>query len=225
MRVALFSVPATRIGRRRGRPPSLSREEIARAALEEGLAALSLSSVARRLGVSHSTLYSYVTTRNDLVLAALDLAVGEHSWPQATLPWRELLETFADSLWSFLEAHPGMAVAVMEIAGMPSSVIGLLHRYAARLVECGFTSKDAMLALDFLVDLTVSTAIAMGSLDDKYDTPDGTRTRRELYQRAFFDLASVSPEIAEQTTWTGRGWLDDKLALMLDGLALRLPGR
>ncbi|GAA1829362.1 hypothetical protein GCM10009836_04040 [Pseudonocardia ailaonensis] len=207
------------LGRRPGRPPSLTREEVARAALAEGFDGLSMPGVARRLGVSHSTLYRYVTDRADLLVAALEIAADEHEWPAPDLPWRALLEAFAEALWGLVDSHPGMAEAIYGMTSLPDRVVVLLAGYATRLREQGFTSRDAVVALDFLVDLTFSTAIAMRGLDAVQDTPAGPRTRRDLHRES---LRTLSPELDEDSTWRGRGWFDDKLAIMLDGLQLRL---
>jgi AcrR family transcriptional regulator len=212
-------------GRRPGRPPSLTREQVARAALAEGFDELSMPSVARRLGVSHSTLYRYVTDRRDLVSAALDIAIAEHEWPSTDLDWRPLLEAFADALWALADAHPGLAEAALELTALPERVVALLGAYATRLRELGFTSRDAVVALDFIADLTFSTAITMRDLDAAEETPDGPRTRRELYRDSLRGLAGVTPEIDDDATWRGRGFFDDKLAIMLDGLELRLGRR
>lgn len=190
---------------------------VARAALAEGLDRLSMPGVARRLGVSHAALYTYVADRDDLVLAAADLAVAEHSWPDPGQEWRPLLESLADALWDLLAAYPGTARAVQTMRGAPPGVVGLLHRYAARLVECGFTRRDALVALDFVADLAVATSAGMAALDG----PAGAATRRDAYRAAFAGL----PELTDQATLTGRGWLDDKIAIFLDGLALRRSDR
>jgi AcrR family transcriptional regulator len=209
----------TSLGRRPGRPPSLTREEVARAALATGFDGLSMPLVARRLGVSHSTLYRYVADREDLVFAALEIAVEEQDWPAADLDWRPLLEAFADALWALLDRHPGMAETVLGVTTLPARVVGLLATYRAALRGAGFTSRDAVVALDFLADLVISTAAAMRGLDAVQETPDGPRTRRDLHRDS---LRGLSPELDEDATWTGRGWFDDKLAIMLDGLELRL---
>lgn len=212
----------TAVGRRPGRPPSLTREEVARAALAEGFDGLSMPGVARRLGVSHSTLYRYVADRADLVAAALEIAVTEHEWPSPDQDWRPLLQAFADALWSLVDAHPGMAEAVQATASLPDRVVGLLRAYVTSLRAHGFTSADALVALDFVVDLTFSTAVAMRGLDTVEETPAGPRTRRDLHRDALRGLADVSPEIDDDATWRDRGWFDQKLAIMLDGLATRL---
>jgi hypothetical protein len=106
--------------------------------------------------------------------------------------------------------------------GTPPAVAALVGRYAAALGDAGFAAEDALLALDFVVDLTVSTAVMMGDLDRVHQTPDGPRTLRELHQRGLDQLAALAPGAAGEM-WTGRGWFDRKLAVLLDGLSHRLP--
>lgn len=206
----------SRVGRKPGPTPTLTRDDVARAALEEGVGAMSMPSVARRLGVSHSTLYRYVHDRDDLVLAALDLAVREFEWPAADLGWRELLVAFADALWRFLERHPGMAEAIQSAPGMPDRVTELATAYGVKLRADGIGARDAAVAIDFVADLTIATEIAMRGLGRTFDTPSGRRSLRELYQESWPDLG------ADESVLHGRGFLTDKLTLMLDGLAGRV---
>ncbi|WP_051795272.1 TetR/AcrR family transcriptional regulator [Kibdelosporangium aridum] len=208
-----------RIGRKTGRPPSLTRDDVARAALEEGVATLSMPSVARRLGVGHSTLYHYVHDRDDLVLAALDLAMREFDWPPADIGWRELLTAFADTLWRFLQQHPGMGEVIQSAPGRPSTIPELATAYLARLRAEGLTDRDAATALDVIADLTISTDLAIRGMSHALATPRGRRSLQDVYQDAWARLT-------EHTTDHGRGWLDSKLALLFDGIASRLgePG-
>ncbi|MEU5691908.1 TetR/AcrR family transcriptional regulator [Actinosynnema sp. NPDC020468] len=203
-----------RPGRRPGRPPSLTRDDVARAALDEGMENLSMPSVARRLGVGHSTLYRYVHDRDDLVLAALDLAMREFSWPPADLPWRELLTAFVDALWRFLAGSPGLAEAVWTAPGLPPGATVLMTGYRVRLRAEGLSEQDAMVAIDLVADLTVATEIGVRGLDRVFDTPRGRRSLREIYLLAW-------PEMGDET-FRGRGWLNEKLDILLDGLASRV---
>ncbi|MYT32638.1 MULTISPECIES: TetR/AcrR family transcriptional regulator C-terminal domain-containing protein [unclassified Streptomyces] len=92
----------------------LSRERIVRAATEiadsEGLAAVSMRSVAARLGVAAMSPYRYVTSKDDLVRLMADAAFGEESYP-ATPPedWRARLELGAHTLWRIYRRHPWLA--------------------------------------------------------------------------------------------------------------------
>ncbi|MFE3962165.1 TetR/AcrR family transcriptional regulator, partial [Streptomyces cyaneofuscatus] len=78
-----------RPGRRPGRAPSLTRDAVADAALAEGVAVFSMPGVAARLGVSHSTLYRYVDSRDDLVRAAVGRAPARPPRAPADRPRRE----------------------------------------------------------------------------------------------------------------------------------------
>ena len=209
-----------RVGRKPGPPASLTRDDVARAALAEGVLTMSMPAVARRLGVSHSTLYRYVHDRDDLVLAALDLAVREFEWPPAALGWRELLVAFADALWRFTEGHPGMAEAIQSTPGLPARVTELATAYVAQLRAEGFGATDAAVAFDFVADLTIATEIAMRGLGRVFDTPQGRRSLRELYLESWSTLFGNDESVLH-----GRGWLDAKLAILLDGLALRIGTR
>jgi AcrR family transcriptional regulator len=213
-----------RLGRKPGPPPTLSRDDVARAALAEGVLTMSMPAVARRLGVSHSTLYRYVHDRDDLALAALDLAVREFDWPPPDLGWRELLGAFADALWRFLEQHPGMAETVQSAPGMPGRVAELAVAYGKRLRAEGLSARDAAVTIDFVADLTIATEIAMRGLARTFDTPRGERSLRELYQESMAALTGDEPDVLDETMMYGRGWLDDKLAILLDGLATRIDG-
>lgn len=208
----------SRTGRRPGRPPSLTRDDVARAALDEGVVTVSVPAVARRLGVGHSTLYRYVHDRDDLLLAALDLAMREFEWPSADLGWRELLTSFADAMWRFLASHPGLAEASQIVPGMPAKALDLADTYVARLRAEGLSSRDAVIAVDQTADLTVAAEIGVRRMARVFSTPRGERSLRELYD--------ASPEEGEplggQDRFARRGWLDDKLAILLDGLANRL---
>ena len=184
---------------------------MARAALAEGLPNLSMPTVARRLGVSHSTLYRYVHDRDDLLLAAFDLALREFDWPDPTnLGWRELAASFVDAIWRFLERHPGMAETVLQVPSMPGKALGIADQCVVGLVAAGLSARDAVIAVDCAADVTIAAEIGVRRMSRVFDTPRGRRSLRELY------------EGPDASRFERRGWLDDKLAIMLDGLASRM---
>jgi AcrR family transcriptional regulator len=189
---------------------------VARAALEEGVVGLSMPMVARRLGVGHSTLYRYVHDRDDLLLAALDLAMREFTWPPADLGWRELLTSLADALWRFLDRYPGIGEASQFVPGLPAKALDIATEYVTHLHAEGLSRRDAMLVVDFTSDLTIAAEISMRRRNRLFGTPRGRRSLQELY-------GGPPPSGTREGR---RDWLDEKLAIMLDGLASRLgePG-
>lgn len=103
-------------GRETGR--ELTRERVVRAAVEiadaEGMAALSMRSVAARLGTATMAAYRYVDGKDDLVLLMADtvlagLPLPAPDSPEAPIGWRARLETGARALWRLHRAHPWLA--------------------------------------------------------------------------------------------------------------------
>ncbi|MFD9720969.1 TetR/AcrR family transcriptional regulator, partial [Streptomyces sp. NPDC059076] len=212
-----------------GRPPpgpsrSLTTRAVAEAALAEGLADFSMPSVAARLGVSHSTLYRYVHDRDDLVRTAIGLAVERSRWPESELPWRELLGEFADRIWELCDAHPGFAQAVLTTPGTPPAIIERLVRYARSLVAAGLTDREAVVSVDFVAELVLTTWVAMRHLDRETSAGNG-RTVRQEYRDTWSETIPFAAEFTADATWHGRGWFTDKLDIYLDGLALRIGAR
>lgn len=104
-------------GRSRAAPDAdgdLTRARVVRAAIEiadtEGLAALSMRSVAARLGVATMSPYRYVSSKDQLVALMADAAFGEERCADTPSDnWRERLEIGARTLWRMFRRHPWLA--------------------------------------------------------------------------------------------------------------------
>lgn len=92
----------------------LNRARIVRAAVAiadtQGLEAVSMRTVAARLGVSTMSLYRHVPDKERLVLLMADMAYSEGEYP-AVPPehWRTRLEFGARTLWRLYRRHPWLA--------------------------------------------------------------------------------------------------------------------
>ncbi|WP_045747440.1 GntR family transcriptional regulator [Actinoplanes rectilineatus] len=106
--------PRSRAGRATPPDTDLNRDHVVRAAMliadAQGLEALSMRTVAARLGVPTMSLYRHVTGKDDLVLLMTDRAYGEVGYPPV-LPdgWRARLELGARTLWRLYARHPWLA--------------------------------------------------------------------------------------------------------------------
>lgn len=108
----------SRAENRPGGERDLGRDQVVRAAIgvadAEGLAALSMRSVAARLGAATMTAYRYVNSKDELVLLMADTVLGELSLPRdpdegRPGDWRSRLELGARALWAVHRAHPWLA--------------------------------------------------------------------------------------------------------------------
>ena len=92
-----------------GRPRRLTTEQVLETAIAIGLEGLTMSAVARRLGVSITVLYGYVSSREELVRLAASYALEQHQYQYpktmaSTGPftWRNMR-----SFWRVCSLAPG----------------------------------------------------------------------------------------------------------------------
>jgi TetR/AcrR family tetracycline transcriptional repressor len=129
---------------------------------EKGLAALSMRSVASRLGVKAPSLYHHVDTKDALLQMVSD-AVARSAFESiaATEDWRQFFDALAHSLRSVLQTHPGAAtvVAVKEVS--PSITVEFAPRVLA-VVEDGLsvTRQEALFLTQGIYMLTAGHALA-----------------------------------------------------------------
>ncbi|PPF53958.1 TetR family transcriptional regulator [Clavibacter michiganensis] len=154
-----------------GRPARVSRRLIAEAALEVGLSTLTLTSLAQRLGVDHSTLYRHVASRDDIVLLACDTAVARMDWPtvpdlpaaQLVAPddtsWRAYLEQAVARIWDMYDRHPGLASAIHHLDTAPDQVVLRFTGAIRDLTRMGFAEAEAVLVLDTVLDIGVESYV------------------------------------------------------------------
>lgn len=103
-------LPATDEPPRRGRRPKVSVDDVVNAAIEladrDGLAALSMRTLAEQLGVGAMTLYSYVASRDDLVVLMFDEVLGRTELPPHGGDLRARLTRVAEVQLADWRAHP-----------------------------------------------------------------------------------------------------------------------
>lgn len=133
----LWDVPAAS---QRGRPASLGLADVVAAALgvadQDGLRAVTMTSVARRLNVTGMALYSYVDSKEQLLVLLQDAAAGPA--PVIDTPavaWREGLQRWAQELRDRYRSRPWLAR--MPISGPPAGPRQLAWLEAALVVLRG----------------------------------------------------------------------------------------
>lgn len=211
---------------RRGRPPRLTREAVAEAVLAVGFPQLTFAAVRERLGVGESTLFRHAPDRNELVRIGLERIIEVTPWPPLRGGWREVLTDWAHALWQACERHPGAAGEASR-GLMPLAGAEIADDLAVHLISCGFTAERAVLACDLVFDLVLDSRRGV-ELIDKVVEQDGP-SRSELAGTWQLDRSDEGIDPARRAVRQAKRdvidcepgqWLDRKLQVVLDGLAV-----
>lgn len=218
-------------GTRRGRPPRISREDIAAAVLEVGFAELTFAAVRERLGVGESTLYRHAPDRDELVRIGLDRALAEVSWPALEGPWRVMLESYGHAAWRTLAKYPGSATEVAR-GIIPASMVILFDRVCAALVAAGFTAEHAVLAGDLVFDLATDNRRGVEHLDalvpgtgpkraqltGHWPAAANTATQEAAAEQTFAGHEAVRENVRAVIVAEPFEWFSTKLEVVLSGI-------
>lgn len=209
-----------------GRPARISREAIAEAALVIGLDQVTVQKIAQTLGVDHSSLYRHVRGRQDILMAAADLAIARLDWQVDTDDWRQLLRSAAHAVWALYQANPGLAEAIRNLDETPPSGVMAFARTVQRLEACGFSLADALLVVDSIMDMTADSVSGWHQmLARQRHGYSGERVMAEGWQRQAGDHPALARQIGEMghiITGDPLLWWQRKLELLIGGAARML---
>lgn len=137
------------------RPVSLSRDRALAAGIaladEDGLGAVSMRTLAGRLGVSPMALYKHVSGKDDLIDGMIDRVVAAYDVPETTGGWRPAVRARILSARRTLDAHPWLRQAIELRGTRTPGVLAHMDSIAGLLIAGGFT-----------VDLTHHAMHALG---------------------------------------------------------------
>ncbi|MEV0297202.1 TetR/AcrR family transcriptional regulator [Nocardia sp. NPDC050710] len=138
---------------------------------EGGVAAVSIRSVATRLGVNPNAIYTYVASRADLERAVVERVLGAAQLARLTDPdpeWRTAIIEFALELRTLLLEHPAVATLLMSapMDGVAARDLG------EALLDClargGLSAADgARAAYAIMVQTIGSVALEVAETDGK----------------------------------------------------------
>jgi AcrR family transcriptional regulator len=199
---------------------------------KDGVQALTMRSLAARLGVVPGALYHHVRNKeqlHDLVLDDILAEVDCHLDP--SLAWTERLKVLAHRLRVVLEQHPGVAGILKTRDPLGPHSLALAEAFLSALQAAGFGDREAGLAFFLLVDYTIGFAVSSPPTSINEQRVRDPATRGQLHR--FF--RSLPPERFPALVALGEHvWLDNRderftagLDLLVDGLeqARRSPHR
>jgi len=218
------------------RRPQLTRERVVAEALaviaEEGVEALTMRSLAARLGVVPGALYRHVRNKEQLQDLVLDGVLAEVDYHlDHAQPWTEQIKLLAHRLRAVLEDHPGVAGLLKTRDPLGPHSLALAEALLGPLQAAGFGDREAGLAFFLVVDYTVGFAVSSPRTSVNEQRVRDAAVRTQLHE--FF--RSLPPDRFPALVALGEHvWLDNRderftagLDVLVDGLeqARRSPHR
>ena len=241
---------------RRGPKPTLDLDTIVDSAVAvadaSGLSAVSMRSIAERLGKSTMSLYTYLPGKAELLDLMYDHALGElptdySEWGN----WRAALEASTRDVWALYERHPWMVQVPTARPALGPNTFAAFEAQVAILDGTGLTGTEMARAAGAIqvfiqgaaraVADTRLTARATGRSDDEWwaivepllseltgdiDWPTRFPTLTRLEAEGTFQQLDRAPD--DPTPYLERDALDTfefGLARMLDGIEALIGGR
>ncbi|SED75157.1 TetR/AcrR family transcriptional regulator [Ruania alba] len=221
----------------RGPKRELSLERIVDTAVEladaDGLGAVSMAAVAKRLGFTTMSLYRYVTSKDDLLLLMGETALGTppHSVTEAPT-WREGLLRWHHESLAVYRAHPWMLD--LPITGIPSTPANLawVDTALSILVETPLDPLERTAVLLLMTGHARWTAIVERGYDEQAREAGQTPDDLDRQVAAMIDALVTEEQFPELRRAIDAGVFTadaDPLAFglerLLDGVALYVEAR
>jgi len=154
---------------RRGRRPSLTLEEITRAAVgiadAEGLSAVSMGRVAAALGSSTMALYRYVASKDELLLLMADAAFEPPPGTVDEGDWRERLTAWARGVLTLLRRHRWYRDIAISGAPMGPGNLAWFDRGLAALEDVALPEEEKVAVVMGLLPLVHGQARLSSDLE------------------------------------------------------------
>ena len=219
MQIAANKTAATKASgnARRGKPPTLTEEQIVDAALDiiraEGLDALSMRRLSRELGRSAMAPYWYVNDKRELLDLVARKLLSEVELPEPDSgPWEERLRAVVTGIDGRLHAHPGIATVLLE--RMRSTDRRLMNGILEILQSAGFKGADI-----FLSYAMIHTYLFGRYQVVELDTPDPSEVDPGELEDT---LATLVPHL---TGLRGRDFFNYGLDTIIEGLRAQLAAK
>jgi AcrR family transcriptional regulator len=218
------------------RRPQLTRERVVTEALtviaEEGVSALTMRTLAARLGVVPGALYRHVRNKEQLQDLLLDGVLAEVDCNlDPAQSWTQQLTVLAHRLRTVLEGHPGVAGLLRLRDPLGPHSLAVAEAFLAPLQAAGFGDHQAGLAFFLIVDYTTGFAAGSPPISTNEQRVRDAATRGQLHEffrslpaDRFPALVALGPHV----------WVDNRderftggLEMLVDGLqrARRTPHR
>ncbi len=216
---------------RRGPKPGYSLEQIVDAAIAqadaEGYAALSMPSIAKRLGITANALYRYLSSKEELLVLVAESAWGPPPEPSDD-DWRGAVTAWARALLERCRRHPWLIDLPVRNAPTTPNLLGWLENFLEAMADTGLSTRDVMGCV-VLVDGWVRSTAALVR-DVNASAPGRTLALTEflgsrLRERGYPRVAAVISGEAYGEDGIDDGDVEFGLGRILDGIEALIVSR
>ena len=189
----------------RGSKPKLSREDVVQAAISvadgDGLAALTMHTVAERLGFSTMALYRYFPNKEALIDASVDAAMGTP--PQRSGPregWRQEVKHWAYAKRAMLCSRPWLAELPFVAAPHGPNWLSWHEAFLQTIAETGLSPEDMMDMLSVVhayvsgasdTAISLARALSRGISTDEWAKAVGADLCRAINDPRYPNLSAI----------------------------------
>ena len=213
--------------RSRSGQPTLSREQIVKAAIElldaEGPAGLSMRKLGTRLGAGATSMYWHVTNKDELLELAVDEVMGEAYVPEpGDTGWRIGLSVWANGMHAMLLRHPWVTGLLGTRPTLGPNAMRMGERAVTLLTVAGFEGLE----ISHVISLV--NAHALGSAATQNAVVVATRNAgipiTDLAARLEPYLDKLAPDHPNYDKWRreNRGSTLDTVKIWDEGFAFGL---
>lgn len=197
----------------RPRTPILSVDRIADAAIElvdEG-AGFGVNALARRLGVTASSLYNHISGRDEIIeLMRARLAAQSIPDIPEDAGWHEVVSLIVRGQREMYAAHPFVVPLIVGKTITDPGVIIAYERMASALITGGFPDDDVLTIISVIDSFSLGAGLDLAAPDDVWEPTESAATLSRLLK-----ASGQGRERSDRAFETG-------LQLLLDSLRMRL---
>lgn len=163
--------------------PKFTREHLQAAALAladtQGLAALSMRSLAAQLGTGAMTLYNYVRDRDELDALVVDAVMAEARWPPPSGDWQRDVREIATAMWRAVRGHPNVIPLILNRRSLHEATLEPAEALLRALSESGRAGPELLAAFRAVSGFVLALAQAQlaGPTAREHDARDATIAR------------------------------------------------